>query len=136
MMTKMNHIGIVVRNIDDALAILEKAFDAREIMRKEVPEQNQISSIVQLAGGYIELMAPTSSKGAAGKFLEQRGEGLHHISILCDDVQKTATKLETLGLNVIRSDLEPGQPIAFVHPKSLHGILLEITNQDSSKENG
>jgi len=123
-----------VQKIDFLLSVVKAAFGAREIFRGEIPAQNQISYIVQLGGGYLELMEPTCSQGAAGKFLSQKGEGLHHISLVCDDMEEMMAKLENEGIRVIRGDLGPGEKIAFVHPKSLSGLLLEITNLDSSKE--
>jgi len=134
MIKKINHIGLVVQKIDPLLSVLKAAFGAREILRAEIPVQNQISCIVQLGDGYLELMEPTSSQGAAGKFLSQKGEGLHHISLVCNDVDAMAAKLEKEGVRVIRGDLGARGKIAFVHPKSLSGLLLEITNLDSSQE--
>lgn len=134
MIKKINHIGIAVKDIDTMLSVLKGAFGAREIARKEFPEQNQISSLVQLGEDYLELMQPTSSEGAAGKFLDQRGEGLHHISILCDDFKRTVEKLEGMGMVLIRGDPQSTWNVAFVHPRSVHGVLIEVTDQDSSKE--
>jgi methylmalonyl-CoA epimerase len=134
MTQKINHIGIAVRDIDAMFSILKGAFGAREIGRKEFPEEGQISSLVQLGDGYIELMQPTSSRGAIGKFLDQRGEGLHHISILCDDFGNTVNELEKMGMVLIRGDVQASWNVAFVHPRSLHGVLVELTDQDSSKE--
>ena len=134
MIKKIKHIGIAVKDIDRMLSVLKWAFGSREIARKEFPEQKQISSLVQLGKDFLELMQPTSSEGAVGKFLDQRGEGLHHISVLCDDFKQTVEKLEGMGMILIRGDLQSTGNIAFVHPRSLHGILIEITDQDSLKE--
>jgi methylmalonyl-CoA epimerase len=134
MIKKINHIGMAVKDIDAMFSVLKGAFGAREIGRKEFPEENQISSLVQLGEDYLELMQPTSSKGAIGKFLEQRGEGIHHISILCDDFERTVEKLEEMGMLLIHGDPQSTWNAAFVHPRSLHGVLVEITDRDSSKE--
>ena len=134
MIKKINHVGVVVQKIDPLLSVLKAVFGAREVFRAEIPPQNQISCIVQLGDGYLELMEPTSPQGAAGKFLSQKGEGLHHISLVCEEMDEMMAKLEKEGIKVIRGDLGAGAKIAFVHPKSLSGLLLEITNLDSSKE--
>jgi methylmalonyl-CoA epimerase len=134
MTQKINHIGIAVEDIDAMLSMLKDAFGAREIGRKEFPEESQISSLVQLGDGYIELMQPTSSKGAIGKFLDQRGEGLHHVSILCEDFRDTVRKMEGMGMVLIRGLAQADWNVAFVHPRSLHGVLVELTDQDSSKD--
>lgn len=132
MRIKMSHIGIVVKNIDDLLDVLKRAFHAEEILRVPVPDQNQVSSIVRLADMHLELIESTSPNGPSGKHLKERGEGIHHISLLCENVPEVVKRLESLGIRMVGKHFEPGHQFAFVHPKSLNGLLLEVTNRDPS----
>ncbi len=134
MIKKINHIGIVVQRIDDLLPVLESGFGAKEILRREIEEHQQISSIVRMGKDHLELMEPTSKEGTSGKFLKERGEGIHHISLLCENVPQMVERLEALGLRIIGQQFETEGKSAFIHPKTLHGILVEITDVDSAEE--
>ena len=109
---------------------------SEEITRVEFPEQRQISAIVRIGDGCLELMEPTAPDGAVGKFLETKRGGLHHISLLCDDVATMCEELEAQGLQVIGKMFEGSVRVAFLHPKSAKGILFELAERsslDSSK---
>jgi len=82
MIKGINHVGVVVRNIDEVVGFLGETFGAEEITRVEFPELRQISAIVRIGDGCFELMEPTAPDGAVGKFLETKGGGLHHVSLL------------------------------------------------------
>lgn len=133
MVTGINHLGIVVKSIDETLAFLRAAFGAEEIERIEFPELKQISCIVRIGDGNLELMEPTASDGTAGKFLESKGGGLHHVSLLCDDVQALCQELEGKGLKVIGKMFENSPKLAFLHPKSGKGILYELAEKPSER---
>lgn len=127
----LNHLGIVVKDIDEMLGFLRNAFEAEEISREEFPEMKQISAMVQVGETFFELMEPTDADGAAGKFLEKKGGGLHHVSLLCDDIVETCKNLEKQGLQVIGKIFEEPFMLAFIHPKSSKGILFELTQRPS-----
>jgi methylmalonyl-CoA/ethylmalonyl-CoA epimerase len=131
MIRGMNHVGIVVRSIDEVVSFLVETFGAQEIRRVEFPELKQISSIVQIGDGCFELMEPTAPDGAAGKFLEAKGGGLHHVSLLCDDVEALCEELEAKGLKVIGKMFDRPSKLAFLHPKSGKGILYELAEKSS-----
>jgi len=131
MIKGINHVGIVVKNLDEALSLLSEAFGAEEIQRMEIPPMKQISSIVKVGDSCFELMEPTAPEGPAGSFLETKGGGLHHISLLCDDVEVLCDKLESEGLRVIGKILEGPFRVAFLHPKSAKGVLYELTDTPS-----
>ena len=82
----INHIGIVVKDIDATLEFMEKAFGAREIRRMSIPEAGQISCMLAIGDDEFELMEPIGDSGVVGKFLASHGEGLHHISLKTDDL--------------------------------------------------
>ncbi len=131
MIKGINHVGIVVKNIDEVLTFLRAAFGAEEIQRMEVPMMKQISSIVRIGSDCFELMEPTGPDGPAGSFLEAKGGGLHHISLLCEDVSALCEKLESQGLTMISKILEGPFRVAFLHPKSGKGVLYELTDTPS-----
>ena len=128
MIKGINHVGIVVKNIDEVLSLLREAFGAEEIQRMEIAPMKQISSIVKVGDSCFELMEPTAPDGPAGGFLEAKGGGLHHISLLCDDVEVLCNKLESQGLRVTGKILEGPFRVAFLHPKSAKGVLYELTD--------
>jgi len=136
MIKGINHLGIVVRNIEEVVAFLRETFGAEEITRVKFSELKQISAIVRIGDGCLELMEPTAPDGAVGKFLDTKGGGLHHVSLLCDDVMAMSEKLEAQSLQVIGKMFEGPVKVAFIHPKSAKGILFELAERsslDSSK---
>jgi methylmalonyl-CoA/ethylmalonyl-CoA epimerase len=126
MIKGINHVGIVVRNIDEVMGFLKKTFGAEEVARREFPELKQVSAIVKIGEGFFELMEPTAPDGTVGKFLEAKGGGLHHVSLLCDDVETECNGLEAQGLQVIGKMFDTAPRVAFLHPKSAKGILFEL----------
>ena len=131
MIKGINHLGIVVKSINEVTAFLGKAFGAEEISRIESSELKQISAIVRIGNGCFELMEPTAPDGVVGKFLASKGGGLHHVSLLCDDVVAASKKLEAQGLQVIGKMFDGPVKAAFVHPKSAKGILFELAEKSS-----
>ncbi len=131
MIKGINHLGIVVENIEEMITFLNESFEAEEIKRIEVPQMQQISSLVKIGNDCLELMEPTSPDGPAGRFLESKGGGLHHISILCDDLEETCVRLEKKGVQLMSKIINEDFRVAFIHPKSGKGILYEITDQIS-----
>lgn len=131
MIKGINHLGIVIRDIDEVVSFLKDTFGAEELNRAEFPAMKQISCIVKIGNGCFELMEPTAPDGAAGKFLESQGGGLHHVSLLCDDVEAECEKLEADGLQVIGKMFDSPPKVAFLHPKSAKGILYELAEKSS-----
>ena len=131
MIRGINHVGIVVRNIDEVVTFLTETFMAKAISRTEFTELKQISALVQIGGSFFELMEPTAADGVVGKFLETKGGGLHHISLLCDDVTDFCEKFEAKGFQVIAKMCEGPFKVAFLHPKNTKGILFELTEKPS-----
>ena len=129
MIKGINHLGIVVKNIDEVVSFLKDAFGAEEISRVEFPDLKQISATVRIGDGYLELMEPTGADGPVGKFLESKGGGLHHISLLCKDVVATSEKLEAQGLQIIGKMFDGPEKVSFLHPKSSKGILFELAEK-------
>lgn len=123
----VNHIGLVVRDIDKWSEFLTKAFGAEEVARVDLPDRGQCSCIMALDGNNVfELMAPIGDGGVVGKYLETRGEGIHHISLKTDDLDADEARLTEAGVTVFGKADVKGQMMAFTHPKTSMGILFEL----------
>lgn len=133
MIKGLYHIGVVVRSIDATLKTLSDAFGAVEIGaegRKSFPEIGQTSALARIGDFTLELMEPYGDvQGTCAKFLEKRGEGLHHISLLSDDLDGDDEHLKSVGIDVLGKAPKdyPGDRVMFTHPKQSAGIVFEIT---------
>lgn len=127
MIKGLNHIGIVVENIDQTVQTLESIFGAKELDRKSFPELGQTSCMVQLGNCLLELMEPIGTKGVVPKFLADHGQGLHHISLLSDNVQQEHLAITAKGVRML-GDPDSELRVVFTHPKDTNGIIYEITD--------
>jgi len=128
MIKKIDHIGIAVKNLEEA-ANLYTALGLRVNHREEVKEQKVKVVSLQIGESHIELLESTDPVGAIGKFIESRGEGIHHIAVQVDDIATALENAKKSGIQLI--DEKPrigagGARIAFLHPKSTRGVLLEF----------
>ena len=133
MIKGLNHIGVAVKSIDATLAVLQAAFGAVEVGeggRKTFPAIGQTSALVRIGDFDIELMEPYGDvKGTCAKFLERHGEGLHHISLITDDIDAEDEHLLANGIHVLAKAPKdvPGERVMFTHPKETASIVFEIT---------
>jgi methylmalonyl-CoA/ethylmalonyl-CoA epimerase len=128
MAKRVDHIGILVSNIDEAIRLYEDCFDAEVDKIETLAEQGVKTAILSLRqGANLELLEPLPGTNMA-KVLEKRGEGLHHITFEVDDVDKELGHLSELGIELIDKKSRPGLEgmVAFIHPKSLRGVLIEL----------
>jgi len=126
MITGINHVGLVVKNIDDYLKLLSDLFGAKEIGRRSYPELGQTSCLVAIGDSKYELMEPIGTEGVVPKFLEKNGEGFHHISLLSNDLDADCANFEKNGARILTRD----DNMAFLHPKTTGGILYEIATEE------
>lgn len=129
MITGINHVGIVVKNIDETLDFLAKTCNAKETIRKEINEMGQISSIVQIGDSNFELMQSTNENSVPGRFLAKNGEGLHHISLLSDDITNDCELMKQNGVKIVSEAVLDGVKYVFTHPKTTMGMVCEITEK-------
>lgn len=130
---RVSHIGIVVRDIYEALAHLDKLFEFVKLVRIEsLPEQGIKLAIISLDNVEIEVLQPTNQQTGVARFLEHRGEGLHHIGFEVEDISESLRSLGQKGARLI--DKEPWHGVrgktAFVHPASVKGVLIELVEKD------
>jgi methylmalonyl-CoA/ethylmalonyl-CoA epimerase len=128
MAQKLDHIGILVSNLDDAIKLYEDCFGAEVDRIETVSEQGVKAVILSLGqGAKLELLEPVPDSNMA-KVLEKRGEGLHHITFEVDDVDRELSRLSERGVELIDKKSRRGLEgmVAFIHPKSVRGVLVEL----------
>ncbi len=126
----IDHVGIAVRDLDRACATYEAVLGA-ELSGREVVEQQGVEvAFMRLPGdARVELIAPTDDSGAVAQFIDRRGEGMHHICVLVEDIEATLAELAEADVALLDERPRPGaegSKIAFVHPAVLGGVLLEL----------
>lgn len=129
MITGINHIGIVVKSIDETVEFLNRTIGAVETERVAFPEAGQTSCIVQFGDSKYELMEPIGEEGVVADFLEKHGGGFHHISLLTTDFDAELEHLKAEGVKIIGVSETGGMRYAFTHPKTSGGILYEIAGK-------
>ena len=132
MIKKIHHVGIVVSNLNDALALYEKMLGVKAARIETVPEQGVKAALLPLKdGGEIELLEPIDPQSGIGKFLERKGEGIHHVTFEVDNVENEIKSMAAKGVEMIDKQSRMGLAgrIAFVHPKSTRGVLIELAQK-------
>ena len=127
-MKRIEHIGIAVKNLDQAEAIYEALLGTPSYKREEVASENVITSFFK-AGQKIELLASTSEDGVIAKYIEKRGEGIHHIAFHVDDIYAEMQRLKEAGFTLLQDQPKKGADgklVCFVHPKGTQGVLVEL----------
>jgi methylmalonyl-CoA epimerase len=126
MSMKVHHIGIAVKSLERE-KFWDQFLNVKAEEYKEIPEQKVKIAFIPVGETKIELLEPLG-EGAVSKFLEKRGEGIHHIAIEVDDIEKVLATMKEAGIRVIDETPRQGAEgkIAFVHPASTGGILLEL----------
>jgi len=126
---KIDHIGIAVKNLQDALNQYEKILDKPTVQIEEVPSEKVRVAMIAVGETRIELLEPLSEDSTIAKFITERGEGVHHIALTVEDIKSSIAKLSEAGLRVVYPEPRPGshgKTITFLHPKSAKGVLIEL----------
>ena len=125
---KINHIAVVVEDIDSSLAFWEGALGIKVGKIESVPAQKATVAFLPVGDGEVELVQPTDPESGMAKFLNDRGGGMHHLCLEVDDIAGMLAQLKEKGVRLINeSPLEmEGRKIAFIHPKSASGVLVEL----------
>ena len=127
----IHHVGVAVNDLDEALATYSKLFGAELEHRATVAEQGVEAAAVLVGSGRVELLAPLGAETPVGRFLANRGPGMHHVAYEVTDVQAALDSLTAEGAELV--DEEPheglfGLQVAFVHPDAVHGVLTEVVS--------
>jgi methylmalonyl-CoA/ethylmalonyl-CoA epimerase len=126
---KIEHIGIAVKDLKMVARLYSDAFGLKLSEEIDVPERKLRIAFVELSGVKLEFLMPTDKQSVVAKFIDKRGEGIHHICFEVDDIEKAVSELKSKGIELV--DEKPrlgveGDKIVFLQPKSAFGVLIEL----------
>lgn len=136
MIKKVHHVAIAVKNLEEVLKLYENLFGIKASKIETVPEQGVKTALISVGdGSEIEFLEPIDPNGGVAKFLESRGEGIHHICLEVDNIDQALDTLSQKGCQLIDKKSRNGLAgqIGFLHPRSTKGVLIELTQ--TNKEN-
>ena len=125
---KIDHIAIAVNDVEESAKVYQQALGVDEIEFETVESEGVKVAIIALENGRIELMQPTNDSSPIKKFLDKKGQGLHHMALDTDNIEGEVERMEGCGIQFL-GKIRPGSAgtkVTFIHPKSLHGVLAEL----------
>lgn len=131
-LTTIDHVGVAVADLDEAVAFHQRCYGAEVAHREEMDADGVREALLAVGDGYIQLLEPTRDDSPVGRFLAQRGPGLHHVGYRVDDCAAALARLAAEGARLIDEQPRPGSrgtTVAFVHPKSHFGTLVELVEE-------
>ncbi|WP_298319918.1 methylmalonyl-CoA epimerase [uncultured Aquimarina sp.] len=131
-MNKIEHIGIAVKDIDEANTLYEQLLGVPPYKQEIVESEAVVTSFFKVGDNKIELVASTKEDGPIGKFISKKGEGIHHIAFDVDDIEQELKRLENEGFQLINKIPKKGADnklVAFIHPKTTNGVLVELCQE-------
>tara|TARA_R110002020_G_scaffold323841_1_gene539668 strand:+ start:75 stop:482 length:408 start_codon:yes stop_codon:yes gene_type:complete len=134
MINHIDHLGIAVRSLDESVSYYENALGLRCEHREEVPSQKVRTAFFTVGDTHLELLEPTSPESPVARFLESHGEGIHHIAFATDGIAAQLQQAARAGVRLIHEipfEGAQGLQVAFLHPKSTHGVLTELCSRTS-----
>ena len=139
MKATLDHVGIAVRSLDEALAFYRDALGLEVHAPEEIASQRVRGQFIPLRGAALELLEATSDESPIARFIRRRGPGLHHITLRVDDIGEALARLKARGVRLVDDRPRPGAGgslVAFVHPASAHGVLVEIVQAPEATNAG
>jgi len=136
--THIEHIGIAVNSLDEAIPFYENMLGLKCYAVEEIKDQKVKTAFFMVGDTKIELLESTDPEGQIGKFIEKKGAGIHHLAYAVDDVSQSLSELERKGVRLIDKKSRKGAEgldIGFLHPKSTLGVLTEICSKNSRANN-
>ncbi|KOP36797.1 MULTISPECIES: methylmalonyl-CoA epimerase [Flavobacterium] len=132
MVNKIEHIGIAVKNMDDANVLFEKMLGVPSYKMEAVESEGVLTSFFQTGNNKIELLVATNPESPIAKFLEKKGEGIHHIAFDVEDIHAEISRLKNEGFVLINEVPKKGADnklVVFLHPKNTNGVLVELCQE-------
>jgi methylmalonyl-CoA epimerase len=133
----IDHVGVAVSDLDRAIALYEGTFGMQLVHRETVEDQGVEAVLLDVGDGHVELLSPLGPETVVGKFVEKRGEGLHHVAYRVDDIDAVLAELKGADVALIDSEARigiRGSRVAFLHPKSTGGVLTELVEPAGDHE--
>ncbi len=131
-MNKIEHIGIAVKNLKESNELFSKLFGEPQYKMEEVKSEGVKTSFFKVGENKIELLEATKKDSPIAKFINKKGEGIHHIAFAVDDIESEIKRLKKEGFNVLNETPKKGADnklVAFLHPKSSNGVLIELCQE-------
>ena len=131
-MRKIEHIGIAIENMDQAISVYEKLLNTKCYKVEEVKSEHVKTAFFKIGDAKIELLEATDPESPIAKYISKRGKGMHHIAFDVEDIEKEIKRLEGLDFQLIQKSPKDGadnKSIAFLHPKSTEGMLVELCQE-------
>lgn len=125
---KIDHVAIAVNDVEESARVYQEALGVEDVEFETVETEGVRVAILHLENGRIELMQPTGQDSPIRKFLDRKGQGLHHIALETDDIHGEVDRMEGCGIRFL-GQVRPGSAgtqVTFIHPKSLSGVLAEL----------
>ncbi|MFD2679609.1 methylmalonyl-CoA epimerase [Bacillus seohaeanensis] len=135
-MNGIDHIGIAVKSIDETLPFYENVLGLKLLKIEEVHSQNVKVAFIDGGNVKLELLEPLTDEGGVAKFIAKKGEGIHHVAFGVKGIQERIDELKEKGINMIDHKPKPGAggaQVAFMHPKSGHGVLYELCDKEKTE---
>ena len=135
-MKKIEHIGIAVKNLETSNALFAALLGEPHYKIEEVPSEHVKTSFFKSGPNKIELLEATDNKSPIAKFIEKKGEGVHHIAFAVEDIKLEIKRLKLAGFNILNETPKKGADnklVAFLHPKSTNGVLIELCQNINDK---
>jgi methylmalonyl-CoA epimerase len=132
LLTDIDHVAIVVHDLEAAIAFYDEAFGAEVVHRELVERDGVEEALIKVGDSYIQLTRATRPDSPVAKFLEKKGEGLHHVAYRVDDCAKALASMVAAGATAIDQEPRPGSrgtTVAFIHPKGAFGTLIELVQE-------
>jgi len=131
MIKRIDHVAIAVKNLDEAVSTFENLFGLRPSKIADIPDQGVRAAVIPMGDTELEFIEPVNPTSGVARFLESRGEGIHHICLEVDDTDEELKRLEASGARLIDKQGRKGLAgkIGFIHPKSFHGVLAELAQK-------
>jgi methylmalonyl-CoA epimerase len=131
-LTEIDHVAIAVHDLEEAIAWYESALGAKVTHRERSERDGVEEALLTVAESYIQLLTPTDASSPVAKFLERKGEGLHHVGYRVTDCAAAIERMRSAGAQLIDAEPRPGSrgtTVAFVHPKGAFGTLIELVQE-------
>ena len=125
---KIDHIAIAVNDVEESAKVYQQALGVDSVEFETVESEGVKIAIIELENGRIELMQPTNDSSPIKKFLDKKGQGLHHMALDVDNIESEVERMDGCGIQFL-GKIRPGSAgtkVTFIHPKSLHGVLAEL----------
>ena len=132
----IDHVGLAVKDIQAALTLYQDIFGAPQVETTDLPDQGVRATLVPVGETRLELLQPLSADTPVGRFIESRGEGLHHLAFNVSGLEGRPKALEGAGIRLVDTQPREGLSgkIAFIHPRSVFGVLTELVENESHRQ--